>query len=457
MNKNPLVVYAVLLAGGTGTRLWPVSRELSPKQLVKFIGQDSLIQSTIKRLSPVIDADRIRVVCGKEHFNEIARHMEKIGIEPNGKILSEPCGRNTAPAILLSILKILSTEADAVLCVFPADHVIKDTEGFHDKIKASVRLAKKGHVVTFGIQPHYPETGYGYIEGAEALSEGAFAVKRFVEKPDIDTARKYLAAGHYFWNSGMFTFRASVMLEEFAHYQPEILSAMQSLNLDVPEKTQNGYELLPNISIDYAIMERTQKGAVLPSDFGWSDIGSWKSLYDFLPKDYNGNVFEGDIIAEDTKDCFVMGHDRLIATNRLRNMVVVETPDAIFVSDLENSRNVKSLVQQIKKTGRWEHQRHRSVHHEWGTFTLLEKDDDYRVAKLVVYPGKSIRIKARRPIVKHISMTGGQAALISDNQQRLLKTGDSVEISENRQVELQNTGSMPLQIVQVRIGRDSDL
>ncbi|MFZ0130982.1 MAG: mannose-1-phosphate guanylyltransferase, partial [Desulfobacterales bacterium] len=309
-------VYAVLLAGGVGTRLWPVSRQLSPKQLVKFIGRDSLLQATVRRLLPAVAADAIRIVCGGEHRHDVARHLREIGIAAGDKIICEPCGRNTAPAILLAVLKILQREEDAILCVFPADHVIKDAAVFHDRLRSAIDLADSGFVVTFGITPHHPETGYGYIEGSGEMAGGALKTRRFVEKPDLATARQYLAAGNFFWNSGMFAFRASVILEEFKHYQPELLDAMAGLDLYGDRLDVADYMRLPDISIDYAIMERTRKGVVLPSDFGWSDIGSWKSLYDFLSKDKDNNVLDGDVIVQETRNCFIMAHERLIAANR---------------------------------------------------------------------------------------------------------------------------------------------
>ena len=221
--------YAILLAGGTGTRLWPVSRQLYPKQLVKFIGDDSLVQSTIKRLSPVMDPDCVRIVCGEQHFHEIARHVQDIGLQADGKILCEPSGRNTAPAILLAVLNVLHSDKDAVLCVFPADHVIGDMNQFHERLRAAIRLADQGYIVTFGITPHYPETGYGYVEGRQEVGEGALTVNRFVEKPDKKTAQQYITAGNFFWNSGMFAFKASVILEEFRTHQPDLLKKMNAI------------------------------------------------------------------------------------------------------------------------------------------------------------------------------------------------------------------------------------
>jgi len=379
-------VYAVLLAGGVGSRLWPVSRDLSPKQLVKFFGRDSLIQATVKRLLPVTDADNIRIVCGQEHREEITRHLQEIGLAAGNRIISEPCGRNTAPAILLAVLKILQSEKEAVLCVFPADHVIKNAAVFRDRLRSAISLADTGYVVTFGMTPHYPETGYGYIEGGDDVSGGALITKRFVEKPDLATARRYLEAGNFFWNSGMFAFRAAVILEEFKRYQPDLLHQMMEIDLSAEQFKAADYIRLPDISIDYAIMERSRKGAVLPSDFGWSDIGSWKALYEFLPKDKDNNVIDGDVIAQETRNCFIMSHGRLIASNHLDNLAIVETPDSIFVSDIDTSRNVKSIVARLKDAGRTETIRHRTIDHAWGSLTVLDRRKGGDVTRLIIRP-----------------------------------------------------------------------
>ena len=443
-------VYAVLLAGGTGTRLWPVSRELYPKQLVKFIGADSLVQSTIKRLKPVLDTENVRIVCGEEHFHETARHMAEIGVQAKGKIIREPCGRNTAPAILLAILNILKIDPDAVLCVFPADHVIRDVKSFHKKLKTAINLAEAGYIVTFGIKPNYPETGYGYIEGSKKIFDEALAIKRFVEKPDKATAKKYVKAGNFYWNSGMFTFKASVMLDEFKTFQPKLLKKMEELVSTKDKIIKERYQQLPDVAFDYAIMEKTEKGVVLPSDFGWSDIGSWKSLYDFLPKDKNNNVIDGDVIAKDTKNCFIMGHERLIATNHLDNMVVIETPDSVFVSDIVNSRDVKSIVAQLKEKGRKEYHEHKTVHHPWGILTVLEEKDDYMIAKLIVYPGSIFQIKVDGSMFKHLIVIKGLAKIKSARQTLLLNKGESTVISKNDPAELENPGNEPLFIIQVR-------
>ncbi len=441
-------VYPVLLAGGSGTRLWPLSRELYPKQLVKFIGDDSLIQTTIQRLTSALEPDNIRIVCGEEHFHEIARHMKEISIQPEGKLICEPCGRNTAPAIILAMLHILKEEADAVLCVFPADHVIQRNHDFHDKLASAITLAEAGYIVTFGIKPHYPETGYGYIEGEGKLIEGALRVKRFVEKPDLKTAERYLQSGRFFWNSGMFAFKTSVMYEELAAHQPELLQAMErtvSLELVAGE----AYERLPNISIDYAVMENTDKGAVLPSDFGWSDIGSWNSLYDFLPKDADRNVIDGDVIVKNAENSLIMGHERLIAVNNIDHMVVVETPDAVFVSDMESSRDVKSIVAMLKERGRKEYHKHKTVHYPWGTFTVLEQQDDFRIAKYGIDCGASLEVKTQASHLKYLIAIAGSAK----TSRNLLDAGQCLMLAENEAIVLENTGKIPLSVVEVRLKR----
>jgi mannose-1-phosphate guanylyltransferase/mannose-6-phosphate isomerase len=448
--KNISNVYPVLLAGGSGTRLWPVSRERNPKQLVKFIGKDSLVQRTVKRLTSFLDMENIRIVCGKEHVHEIERHMEEIDVSVREKIIAEPCGRNTAPAILLAMFHILKKEEDAVLCIFPADHIIRDQNAFQEKLASAVKVAEMGHIVTFGIKPHYPETGYGYIEGAGEIGDGALLVKRFVEKPDLETARKYIDAGNFFWNSGMFTFKASVMAQELSIHQPELLKKMAQLPFQGTSPSQKEYEQLPNISIDYAIMEKTDKAAVLPSDFGWSDIGSWKSLYDFIPKDTNGNVVDGDVVLEETRNCLIMGQERLIATRGIKNMVVVETPDAIFVSDMENSQDVKSIVDKLKEKRRAEYQTHKTVRYPWGTSTTLEKNDDFSVVQVELYPGSKLEIETDASAIEHLVVAKGLAKTTTNHQSRSLKKGEFLMLSGNPSILMENPGKDSLVIIKVK-------
>ncbi|MBI4682904.1 MAG: mannose-1-phosphate guanylyltransferase/mannose-6-phosphate isomerase [Nitrospirae bacterium] len=445
-------VYPVLLAGGTGSRLWPISRELYPKQLVSLVGADSLVQSTIKRLLPDLDVEKVRIVCGEEHYFEIARHLEEIDVPSEGKIITEPCGRNTAPAILLAVLNILKKEKDAVLLVFPSDHVIKDIDGFRERLKKAISLAMKDHIVTFGIKPSSPETGYGYIEGAKAVSGGAYAVKRFVEKPDEKTARQYIKAGNFFWNSGMFAFKASVMIKEFITYEPALLKSMRKMVSNSNTVPMEKYSELPNVSIDYAIMEKTKKGVVLPSDFGWSDIGSWKSLYDFLPKGDNDNVVEGDVILQETRKCFIRGSNRLIVANDLEDIVVVETPDTVFVSNLHTSKNVKSIVSDLKKRGRKEYQSHLTVYRPWGTYTILEENKNTKIKRIVVYPGVKLSMQMHHHRSEHWIVVHGTAKIVNGDQVIFLEENQSTYVPKTTRHRLENPGKVPLHIIEVQIG-----
>jgi len=442
--------YAVLLAGGTGTRLWPVSRERFPKQLVRFIGKDSLVQSTLKRLSPALDPEKVRIVCGEEHYHEIRRHVSDIGISPDGKVICEPCGRNTAPAILLAILNILKKETNALIFVFPADHVIGNVDKFHEKIAAARRLAGLGYIVTFGIQPHYPETGYGYIEGADPVSDGAYIIQRFVEKPDKPTAESYVSAGNFYWNSGMFAFTASVMIDEYRRFAPDMIDAMERM-MTKADVTFDSYQALPDISIDYAIMEQTEMGVVLPSDFGWSDIGSWKSLYDFLPKNDTGNVIDGDVIAKDTENCFILGGDRLVATSHLKNMVIVETPDSVFVSDLDTSRDVKEIVSELKAFGRQEFKTHRTAYHPWGTVTLLADEKDSRVERLTVYPQEACAVNESERSNQVLTVAAGRGLLQMQEGKKALKKGVPCRIAPQESATLANAGQTPLVCIRILV------
>lgn len=454
MTHPHMTVYPVLLAGGSGTRLWPVSRELYPKQLVSFIGKDSLIQSTVKRLSPVLDIQKVKIVCGSDHFSEIKRHIKAIGIDSDGSVISEPCGRNTAPAILLALFDILRSESDAIVCIFPADHVINDVKSFHLKLESAIRLAHEDYIVTFGIQPGYPETGYGYIEGQNLLSEGALSIKRFVEKPDLETATHYVRAGNFFWNSGMFAFKASVAINEFKAFQPDLYHRMKSFMSQEGGPDFEDYKALPNISVDVAIMEKTMKGAVLPSDFGWSDIGSWKSLYDFLPKDENLNVLHGDVIVNHTENCLVMGHERLIATNHIKNMVIVETQDSIFVSDIENSRDVKEIVSGLKEKDRWEYYQHTTVSKPWGSHTVLEMKDNYSISRIIVYHDSEFKIQNSESEFMTLVIASGLARALVESESITLQPGQSLKILPGNKAVIENGNSDPLVMIQIEFKKN---
>jgi mannose-1-phosphate guanylyltransferase/mannose-6-phosphate isomerase len=334
-----------------------------------------------------------------------------------------------------------------VLCVFPADHVIQNVAEFHVKLASAIALAENGFIVTFGIKPHYPETGYGYIEGEDELIEKALRVKRFVEKPDAKTAAGYVQSGVFFWNSGMFAFKASVMIKELGIHQPELLHAMKQLMACHESEFGKAYERLPSISIDVAVMERTDKAAVLPSDFGWSDIGSWNSLHAFLPKDADSNVIDGDVIAKNAKNSLLMGYERLIAANNIHDLVVVETPDAVFVSDMESSRDVKAIVEVLKAQGREEFRKHKTVHHPWGTFTVLEQEDGFRVARYAIDYGASLEIKTDIHACTYVIVIKGSVKAGQKN----LETGEFFMLQKGESVVLKNTGRLTLTLAEISL------
>ena len=453
MPKKEIETYPVLLAGGVGSRLWPVSRELFPKQLVNLAGDDSLIQDTIKRLSPVLNNENVRIVCGDDHYYEVLRHLEEIDVSSEGKVISEPCGRNTAPAILLAVLSIMKKEKDAVILVFPSDHVISDNPGFHESLQKAISLAKKDKIVTFGIKPNYPETGYGYIEGGKSTGSDSFAVRRFVEKPDEKTAKKYLKAGNFYWNSGMFAFKASVLVKEFQTYEPAILRGIKKIVAKGDSVPYDLYEDIPDISIDYAIMEKTKKGVVLPVDFGWSDIGSWKSLYDFMPKAEDNNVIEGDVILQNTKNSFIRSEDRLVVTNSVEGIVVVDTPDTVFVSSLEDSRNVKSVVSKLKQLDRKEFKSHVTVFRPWGKYTILEENNDSKIKRIVVYPGTKLSLQMHYHRSEHWIVAQGTAKITNGEKVTILKENESTFVPKATIHRLENPGRIPLHIIEVQMGK----
>jgi mannose-1-phosphate guanylyltransferase/mannose-6-phosphate isomerase len=449
MTIDDLITYPVLLAGGSGTRLWPISRTQAPKQLAEFGGQRSLIQKTIQRLHPTLCLENVRVVCGKAHCDDSSEHLAAIGLKTEHKIISEPVGRNTAPAILLAVLKILDQACvqDALFFILPADHVIRDVSRFHEKILKAVDLANKGFLVTFGIQPDYPETGYGYIEGKNILPGGELSIARFVEKPDLETAKTYIKAGNFFWNSGMFAFRASTILNEFREFEPDMLTKMTAIVKEGDPISLDAYQNLQNISFDVAIMEKTSKGVVLPSDFGWSDIGTWKSLYASMPKDRNGNVIAGDVIANNTQNSLIIAKSRLLAVNDISDTAIVETPDAVFISKLETSRNVKDIVSMLKQQNRRECQVHLLETYAWGTMQYLEKSDALMVVKLLLKPRATYEMAAHQSGRLNICLTSGNAQIFHARAQHELQTGYSLTLDAQSEVEIRNVSDDELSAI----------
>ncbi len=447
----------VILCGGSGTRLWPLSRDSYPKQFLKLIGEQSLFQNTIKRVSAVTDNAPI-VVTNQEHRFLAAGQVQEL--ERDAEILLEPVARNTAPAIAAAALRAQQLDGhDALLLVLPADHLIDDTEAFATAIEQGIPTAIDGKLVTFGIVPHKPETGYGYIRAdqAEPLG-GAFAVAEFVEKPDIKTAEHYVTSGNYFWNSGMFLFRADRYLQALGEFAPEILENAKAAvansvkDLDFLRLEEAAFAVCPSDSIDYAVMEKTQDACVVPMDAGWNDVGSWSSLWDVTDGKENGNITHGDVITEDTRDCYIHSDHCLVATVGVKDLVVIGTPDAILVADKSSSQDIKKIVTALKQDGRGESLSHRKIYRPWGLFDSIDNGERFQVKRITVNPGASLSLQKHHHRAEHWIVVSGTAEVTCDEDVRLLTENQSTYIPLGATHRLRNPGKIPLEIIEIQSG-----
>ncbi|MED5557659.1 MAG: mannose-1-phosphate guanylyltransferase/mannose-6-phosphate isomerase, partial [Pseudomonadota bacterium] len=388
------MIFPIILSGGSGSRLWPVSREHYPKQFLNLHKDDrSLLQEAAERLKNVENTNAPMVVCNEEHRFLVAEQLHQIGFK-SAQIVLEPCGRNTAPALALAALVAQQQNADAEMLVMPADHVIKDEQAFADAVIKGRKLAHNGKLVTFGITPNAPQTGYGYIKQGAAMAEG-YAVEAFVEKPDLNRAQQYLKSGHYLWNSGIFLFKASDYLAALAQFAPDILDACQrayearSEDLDFIRVDQAAFAECRSESIDYAVMEHTQQAAVVPMDPGWSDIGAWDALHALKSSadKQNGNALHGDVMVHDTHNSLIHSESRLVAAVGVNNLVIVETDDAVLVADRHQAQDTKLIVNALKAAGRKESQSHQRVYRPWGNYRAMVLTDSFQVKEIVVNPG----------------------------------------------------------------------
>jgi len=446
----------VILSGGAGTRLWPLSREMYPKQLLALAGKMTMLQDTVTRLAGIAGAQPPIIVCNEAHRFTVAEQLRTLGVQASA-ILLEPAGRNTAPAVALAAFKAQQLDPDATIVVAPADHVIRMLRVFQTAAETAAALAEEGKLVTFGIVAHAPETGYGYIRRSEGAGP-AYPVAQFIEKPPLDMATQFVASGDYYWNSGMFVFKAARYLAELAVYAPDILEASQAAfaaaksDLDFSRIDKTEFEKCRSESIDYAVMEETRDAVVLPLDAGWSDVGSWSSLFDALPADEEGNVLQGDVMVHDTHDCYVHSTSRLVAAVGMDDHIIVETKDAVLVAPKERVQDVKELVTMIKKAGRSESAWHREVFRPWGSYDSIDNGDRFQVKRLSVKPGGVLSLQMHHHRAEHWIVVQGTARITCNDKTFLLSENESTYIPIGATHRIENPGKVPLRIVEVQSG-----
>ncbi len=446
----------VILAGGTGSRLWPKSRAALPKQFLSLTSEQTMLQETLSRLNGT-GAEKPVLICNEAHRFLVAEQLRQLDTD-HGGIMLEPVGRNTAPAIALAALHATKDGQDPVLLVLAADHLIKQLPEFHGAIQKAQALAEAGKLVTFGIVPSEPHTGYGYIQSGDEL-DGGFSVKEFVEKPDMETARSYVDSGKYFWNSGMFMFKASRYLEELSKFNPDILNVCkkaidtESHDLDFIRVDADIFATCPDDSIDYAVMEKTQAAAMVPLDAGWSDVGSWTSLWDTAEnKDENGNVVVGDAILEGVHNSYINAEERLISVIGLDDVVVVETKDAVMVAHKDKVQDIKKVVGTLKAEKRPEFEFHREVFRPWGSYDSIDNGERFQVKRITVKPGEKLSVQMHHHRAEHWIVVSGTANVTIGEKTQLVTENESVYIPIGDVHALENPGKIPLELIEVQSG-----
>lgn len=448
----------VIMAGGTGSRLWPMSRELYPKQFLRLHGADSMLQETLLRLEGIEVREPV-VICNREHRFLVAEQLREINKLSNNIIL-EPIGRNTAPAIALAALNAIANGDDPVLLVLAADHVINNVDAFHAAISAAIPFASKNSLVTFGIVPTGPETGYGYIQRGDCVGEegAGYQVKCFVEKPTEAVAEKYIESGEYYWNSGMFMFRAKRYLQELGQFRPDILEACQKAlahqgsNSDFITVDKEIFTACPDESIDYAVMEKTSHAMVVPLDAAWSDVGSWSALWEVNDKDQSSNALTGDIFLHDTQGCYINTDEKLVAAIGVENLVIVNTKDAVLVVDKSKVQDVKRVVEYLKANQRSEYRRHREIYRPWGRCDLVVAEKRFNVNRVTVKPGASFSLQMHHHRAEHWVILAGTAKVTIGDKTSLLTENQSTFIPIGSIHMLENPGKIPLELLEIRSG-----
>ena len=445
----------VIMSGGSGTRLWPLSRKNKPKQFLNLFGERSLFQDTLVRLSGLDDLQAPIVVCNESHRFMVAEQLQELG-DQSADIILEPCAKNTAPAIAIAALQAQVGGNDPVLLVLAADHVIHDHQAFHDAILQAKDAAEKGHLVTFGIIPDSPHTGYGYIEAEDKTSLSK--VNAFVEKPNKETAERYLESGNFYWNSGMFMFKASTILEELGKLSPEMLKNSQLAltnadnDLDFIRLNKENFAACDSNSIDYVVMEKTDKAVVIPLNAGWSDVGSWSSLWETHDKDQDNNVLVGDVILENVSDSYIHSEDKLVTVLGLDNIVVVETPDAVMIADKQQAENIKTIVSKLQESDRNEATEHRKCYRPWGHYDAVDNGERFQVKRITVNPGASLSLQLHHHRAEHWIVVKGTAEVTCGETVTLVSENESTFIPLGTQHRLSNPGRVPLEIIEIQSG-----
>ena len=452
-------LYPVILCGGSGKRLWPLSRQAYPKQLLPLLSDRTMLQETVARTRDILDLKAPLLLCNDEHKFLISEQLAAMDIVP-GAILCEPISRNTAPALAAAAYWLHERDPDAVMLTLPSDHHIGDSAAFCETVGKAAIAAANGRLVTFGIKPTHAETGYGYIECGAALAESADAhlLAQFVEKPDRETAERLVADGAHYWNSGMFLLPVASFLEEIERYSPEIAAA--SKNSVDKRKEHNGFVHLdkdafaeaPDLSIDYAVMEHTDRAAVLPADIGWSDVGSWRALHDIKECDEYGNVVQGDVIVDDVHNSYIRGADRLVAALGVSDMVIIDTDDALLVSDTAHAADVGRMVEKLKAKKRPEMQHHKRVYRPWGYYQTIELSDRFQVKHLMVKPGAQLSLQKHHHRAEHWTVVGGTGLISVGDNTKLMSENESVYIAIGETHRLENPGKVPLHVIEVQVG-----
>lgn len=452
-------VFPVILSGGSGTRLWPESRQSFPKQLLPLISEKTMIQETGLRLTPDQGFEAPIIISNEEHRFSIRQQLAEIEVDVTSHIL-EPVGRNTAAAVVTAALDAELRDKDSVICILSADHHIENVAEFVESIKIALPSVQGGALATFGIKPDAPETGFGYIRIGAELKErpGVFEVAEFVEKPNLETAETFLASGNYYWNGGIFLFGVSSLLAECEELCPEILASCRvaynnsTRDLDFIRLEEPSFERVPSISIDVAIMEKTRKAVTVPVDFGWSDVGSWKAMWDIGDKDDSGNVSSGNTLLIDTSNTLVRSKERLVVTLGLEDMIVVDTGDVLMVSNFEGIKKIKKIIEHLENQGRSEHILHNRVHRPWGYYESLDNGLRHQVKHICVNPGANLSLQYHHKRAEHWVVVAGEAEVVVGEEQKTLKENQSVYIPIEAKHRLSNTGHEPLHLIEVQTG-----